>query len=142
MQCFVAAASITIDGVKTYYSTFEEAVAYANGKDGTVIVVENDCKTDSSVDFESGSVIIDLDGKAIDSTTNYIFYYSGGSITILDSVGGGRTVEGVDGSTVFIEGGTHEGSVGGSNLIVTDGKFAYVAVTIGETSTISGGSFE
>ena len=138
----VAAASITVDTVKTYYYTFEEAVAYANGKEGTVIVVENDCTVNDTVDFESGSVTIDLNGKAIDSTSNYIFYNADGSITIRDSVGGGRTVQSVDGSTVIIEGGTHAELVGGNNLIVTGGNFARVAVTTGETATISGGSFE
>ena len=57
-NAFVAAASITVDTVKTYYFTFEEAVAYANGKEGTVIVVENDCMVNGTVDFESGSVTI------------------------------------------------------------------------------------
>ncbi|MBR2461856.1 MAG: hypothetical protein IKB33_01860 [Spirochaetaceae bacterium] len=138
----VAAASITIDTVKTYYFTFEEAVAYANDKEDTVIVVENDCTVNGSVDFESGSVTIDLNGKAIDSATNYIFFNADGSITIRDSVGGGRTVKGVDGSTVIIEGGTNAYLVGGNNLIVTGGNFARVAITTGETATISGGSFE
>lgn len=141
-NALVAAASITIDTVKTYYFTFEEAVAYANGKDGTVIVVENDCTVNGSVDFESGSVTIDLNGKAIGSTYNYIFHRADGSITIRDSVGGGRTVQGVDGSTVIIEGGTHAGTVSGRNLIVTGGNFAYVRISEGDSATISGGSFE
>ena len=141
-NALVAAASITVDTVKTYYYTFEEAVAYANGKEGTVIVVENDCTVNDTVDFESGSVTIDLNGKAIDSTTNYIFHYAGGSITIRDGVGGGRTAKSIQGSTVIIEGGTHAELVGGNHLIVTGGNFARVAVATGETATISGGSFE
>lgn len=92
--------------------------------------------------FESGSVTIDLNGKTVDSKTNTIFHNAGGSITIRDSVGGGKTLQRVWGTTVIIEGGTHEGNVTADELTITGGHFAYVAVTTGETATISGGSFE
>ena len=142
---FAAAASITVDGVKTYYATFDEAIAYANGKDGTVMVIENDCYiTNVYLRFTSGNVTIDLNGKTIDSTSNYSIPVNGATVTIRDSVGGGKTLETVGGwsGTLIIEGGTHSYISNPKNLIITGGEFASVTSTIEDTVTISGGSFE
>lgn len=140
---FTAAASITVDGVKTYYATFDEAINFANGRDGTVIVIENDCYHTGTF-FESGSVIIDLNGKTIEVKGNYSIVVNGANVTIRDSIGGGKTLGDVGGwsGTLIVESGTHNFVTPPKNLIIIGGVYARVAVTTGETATISGGSFE
>ncbi len=145
---FGAAASITVEGEKTYYSIFDEAIAYANGKDGTVIVIENDCSAEYSypyVGFTSGSVTVDLNGKTIDAVENYVLFTEGGSVTIRDSVGGGKTngqLGGQEGSLI-IESGKYARIDYGGNITITGGEFVLVTVRgEGTTKAVSGGSFE
>ncbi len=140
---FGAVTSITFDGEKTYYSTFDEAISYSNEKNGVVIIIENDCYiTDGFLKFESGNVTIDLNGKTIGSISNYSIPISGATVTIRDSVGGGKTLNTVGGwsGTLIIEGGKHKLVGTPENLVITGGEFADVSINKGE-ATISDGSF-
>ena len=140
-KAFLAVASITVGDVKTYYVTLDEAITYANGQDSTVIVIENDCSVVNYTRFTSGSTTVDLNGKTVNSIT-----VEGATVvTVRDSVGGGKTLESVNGweGTLIIEGGTHSGETGcPQDLVIKGGEFARVSVTTGDNATVSGGSFE
>lgn len=142
---FVAAASITANGTKTYYATLDDAVTYANSNANTVIVIENNCVGLSELINSTGTnTTIDLNGKTVRNSRNYIIYINGGSLMICDSVGGGKTTGGILGGragTLTITGGTHSEVNCPDSLIITGGKFEYVGTNVADKK-ISGGSFE
>ena len=102
-----AAASVVVDGVKTYYATIENAVSAAEKKTCT-IVLENDCKgVNNYVDIRGGNIVIDLNGKKLSSCSNYTLRTFGGTITIRDSVGTGEVTDTISvqsGTTIFESG--------------------------------------
>ena len=132
-----AAASITDDGVKTYYALIDDAIKVGAGK---TIVLENDCKRqDIAVSFQSGTYVIDLNGFNYDSGSNIALRPNNRNtyITVLDSKGGG----GMKGSgmestvtsslgTVVIEGGSFDVAnfslSDGAQLILYGGSFEKV----------------
>ena len=145
---FVAAASITINGTKSYYSTLEDA-AYAVIQNGEgIIVLENDTTTSNVIDVENYTITLDLNGKTLNSISSYSFrLYEDGSLTVKDSVGAGLIASdiGVYGGSLSIEGGMF------ANITISKAKS--VNITGGEikilslngdhdTLSISGGSFD
>lgn len=144
-QCntFVAAVSITIDNNKTYYSNFDDAIIFADGKNNVVIVLENNCSVaESTFDLSGGSLTIDLNGKTLGAKTNYVLRPKGGTITVKDSAGGGRTTEMLSslGGKVIIEGGTHE-FVAGSNVTINDGYIQKLSINQNGV-VVYGGTYE
>ncbi len=142
---FTAAASVTVDGVKAYYAIFDEAIACANGKDGALIVIENDCENQTNITkFTSGSVTIDLNGKTIGLMFDYCIPIDGATVIVRDSVGGGKAlrITGWSG-TLIIEDGIHEEVYAPDNLVITGGEFTNVYVnSYKEAVALSGGSYE
>ena len=143
---FVAAASITINGTKSYYSTLEDA-AYAVIQNGEcTIVLENDTLA-NAIDVENYTITLDLNGKTLNSMSNYSFrVFEGGSLTIKDSVGTGAVIKSIsaDAGSLSIEGGRFEGTIysGEGTVNITGGEFNYLVVNgTHDTLSISGGSF-
>ena len=132
-----AAASITDDGVKTYYALIDDAIKVGAGK---TIVLENNCKRqDIAVSFQSGTYIIDLNGFNYDSGSNIALRPNNNNthITVRESKGGGgMKSSGLESSvtssrgTVVIEGGNFDVanfSLGDdAQLIIYGGSFAKV----------------
>lgn len=129
-----AAASITDDGVKTYYALIDDAIKVGAGK---TIVLENNCKRqDIAVSFQSGTYIIDLNGFNYDSGSNIALRPNNSNthITVRDSKGGGgmkgsgikSSVTSIRG-TVVIEGGNFDVAnfslSDGAQLIIYGGSF-------------------
>ncbi|MBQ7789381.1 MAG: hypothetical protein IJ398_07010 [Clostridia bacterium] len=143
---FMAAASVTFGGSKSYYSTYCEALSFANEKEGVLMVIENDCVATELVYFENGSIIVDLNGKTVDSTGRYVLYGENADITIRDSVGGGKVTKYVGGdvnyNNLVIEGGIYDQIFTVEQTTITGGEFAKVSIAPREIVTISGGSFE
>ena len=136
---FAAVASVTDGETKRYFSTLDEVIIYANAVGDVEIVIENDCEHYQYERFENGNVIIDLNGKKIESVL-----VEGAHVTVRDSVGGGGTTASSTGwsGSLTIEGGKHEGQVISNDTIITGGEFKSFSVTTGEKATVSGGSFE
>ena len=134
-----AAASITEDGVTTYYAVIDDAIKAGVGK---TIVLERDCiREDIMVEFARGTYIIDLNGFNYNSGSNIAIRprNSDTHITIRDSKGGGgmkgygmnSSVTAIQG-TVVIEGGSFDVAnfslSDGAQLILYGGSFAEVFI--------------
>ena len=130
-----AAASITDDGVKTYYALIDDAIKVGAGK---TIVLENDCKRqDIAVSFQSGTYIIDLNGFNYNSGSNIALRPDNNNtyITVRDSKGGGGMKGSVMESTVTSSRGT---------VVIEGGSFdvANFSLSDGAQLILYGGSFE
>lgn len=143
---FVAAASITINGTKSYYCTLEDA-AYAVIQNGEcTIVLENDTLA-NTIDVENYTITLDLNGKTLNSMSNYSFrLYEDGSLTLKDSVGAGLVASDICtyGGSLSIEGGMFDKITisKASSVNITGGEFNYLVVNgTHDTLSISGGSF-
>lgn len=86
------------------YATFVEALDAAK-TGGTLTLAGNVAGWTASQEINNGDIILDLAGNTLtfaDYTDTELFYVSGGSITIIDSVGGGKIVaNAADGYTGF-----------------------------------------
>ena len=130
-----AAASITDDGVKTYYALIDDAIKVGAGK---TIVLENDCKRqDIAVSFKSGTYVIDLNGFNYDCGSNIALRPNNSNthITVLDSKGGGGMKSSNIKSSVTSTSGT---------VVIKGGSFdiANFSLSDGAQLIIYGGSFE
>lgn len=144
---FVAAASITINGTKSYYCTLEDA-AYAVIQNGEcTIVLENDTLA-NAIDVENYTITLDLNGKTLNSMSNYSFrLYEDGSLTVKDSIGAGLIASdiGVYGGSLSIEGGMFDNITisKAKSVNITGGEFNYLVVNGSQDKfSISGGSFD
>ena len=130
-----AAASITDDGVKTYYALIDDAIKVGAGK---TIVLENNCKRqDIAVSFKSGTYVIDLNGFNYDCGSNIALRPNNSNthITVLDSKGGGGMKSSNIKSSVTSTSGT---------VVIKGGSFdiANFSLSDGAQLIIYGGSFE
>ncbi len=147
---FTAEASVTIDGVKTYYSIINYALLAAIETDGALVVLENNATLRYyHEDFNKGTVTLDLNGKIFDSHSNYALRLEDTcNITVKDSVGTGKFADekmlnSGDGTIIFESGSadTVFPSTDGT-LIVTGGNIKNIYNnTKTATLTLSGGTF-
>ena len=144
---FVAAASITTNGTKSYYCTLEDA-AYAVIQNGQgTIVLENDTLA-NTIDVENYTITLDLNGKTLNSMSNYSFrLYEDGSLTVKDSVGAGLIASDICayGGSLSIEGGMFDkitiSKAGSVNII--GGEIKILSLNgAHDMFSISGGSFD
>lgn len=143
-------ASVTVNGERTCFKKFYEAVNYAQTQEGSVVTLERNCilTIDFPVDVKDGKFTIDLNGKAIGGT-NVSLYISGGDVTVIDSKGGGsaHNVQ-AQGGKLTIEGGTFDEILATKTattygtIIINGGSFSRVSANHENASlTIFGGSF-
>ena len=122
-------ASVTTDGVTTYYASFKEALDFANGKTATVTLLQNTTITDN-IDITGGRITFD--------GNNYEVTYEGGA---------GLTIQGND--TVFIAQNMNyrDGIMGinvyGATFILESGYILYInSIYDGGTVIINGGTID
>ena len=138
-------ASVTVDGITSYYATLEEAFAAANGKTATITMLENaECvKSDSAgspLDITSGNVTLNMNGKTLSGIgygTYGIINIKGGSL----SVQGKGSIE-VRRYGISSRGGTLAVTETAFNLTGQDGAYANTGVlNKGGTVIINSGTF-
>ena len=122
---FGAAASVVENNVKVYYTTLDDAISVANGKDCTIIIENNHLGQGTPAKITSGNIVVDLNGKIVSSTSNTALYVKGAMVTVCDSVGGGEMLK-----RIFVTDG---------NLIVESGKYNSVTPWDGVTVKVYGG---
>lgn len=146
---FEASASITVEGEKNYYATLLEAFTAAGALNNCTVVLENDVFTDSDnlKNITQGSFTIDLNGKTIDKApymdSSYVFVI-GASVTIKDSVGGGKiTALQLRDGIMNIENGLFgDIFISGGVCTVAEGEFDLFSATTGSSVQIAGGSYK
>ena len=146
---FEASASITVEGEKNYYATLLEAFTAAGVLNNCTVVLENDVFTDTDnlKNITQGSFTIDLSGKTIDKApymgSSYVFV-NGASVTIKDSVGGGKiTALQLKDGIMNIENGLFgEVFLSGGVCTVVEGEFDLFSATTGSNVQIAGGSYK
>jgi len=144
---FAAAASITNDGVTTYYNTFDDALTDAMKKNNCMIVLENNCYR-AHAEINGGNIIIDLNGKTIGCghNTSYSLVVNGGNVVVKDSAGGGKSLRmvGAFGGTTTLEGGSFGHIICSKSGItnIVGGEYEEVSINSENAKlSISGGSF-
>ena len=83
-----ALVSLTVDGTKTHYGTFEEALTAAQQPQGGTLTLLSNVNLVAQVYVNSGTFTLDLNGHTLTSEYNATLAVSGGSLTIQDSKGG------------------------------------------------------
>lgn len=106
-----AEACVTNGDTETLYETLEEAIAAASGENGTTVKLLTDMTTESTVNVDSGTFTIDLNGRTWRSTvtgdSNSALCLKGDShVTLKDSVGTGTltSTSGDNSSTIYVQG--------------------------------------
>ncbi|MCM1227222.1 MAG: dockerin type I repeat-containing protein [Clostridium sp.] len=108
-------ASVTIDGVKSFYATLREAFAAANGKTAEITMLKDaECVSDSGSPLEItyGSVTLDMNGKTLTG-------YGNGYYGIINVYSGSLSVRG-NGKVNVMDIGF---SCRGGNLVIADTAF-------------------
>ena len=127
-----ALASLTVNGTKTHYGTFEEALTAAQKTQGGTLTLLNDVTT-TPTDINSGTFTLDLNGHTLTSGYNATLVVSGGSLTIQDSKGGGViSSTSSDGNAVWCDGG---------NVTILGGSFPSALHWESGTVSLQGGAF-
>lgn len=146
---FEASTSITVEGEKNYYATLLEAFTAAGALNNCTVVLENDVFTDidNLKNITQGTFTIDLNGKTIDKApymgSSYVFVI-GASVTIKDSVGGGKiTALQLRDGVMNIENGLFgDVFISGGVCTVAEGEFDLFSATTGSSVQIAGGSYK
>ena len=126
-----ASASLTVDGTKTHYGTFEEALTAAQEQGGTLTLLNN--VTTTQTDINSGTFTLDLNGHTLTSGYNATLVVRGGSMTIQDSAGGGViSSTSSDSNAVWC---------GGGNVTILGGSFPSKLHWESGTVSLQGGAF-
>ena len=126
-----ALASLTVNGTKTHYGTFEEALTAAQKTQGGTLTLLNDVTT-TQTDINSGTFTLDLNGHTLTSGYNNTLVVRGGSLTIQDSKVGGvirSTIS--DGNAVWC----------GGNVTILGGSFPSALHWESGTVSLQGGAF-
>ena len=127
-----ALASLTVDGTKTHYGTFEEALTAAQQTQGGTLTLLNHVTT-TQTDINSGTFTLDLNGHTLTSGYNATLVVRGGSLTIQDSKGGGViSSTSSDGNAVWC---------GGGNVTILGGSFPSALHWESGTVSLQGGAF-
>ena len=128
-----ALASLTVDGTKTHYGTFEEALTAAQQtKGGTLTLTLLDNVTTTQTDINSGTFTLDLNGHTLTSGYNTTLVVRDGSLTIQDSKGGVISSTSSDGNAVWC---------GGGNVTILGGSFPSALYWESGTVSLQGGAF-
>ena len=101
-----ASASLTVDGTKTPYGTFEEALTAAQQPQGGTLTLLNNVNLVTQVYVNSGTFTLDLNGHTLTSADFNTMIVNGGSMTIRDSAGNGKLGNSKDDTAVWCGGGT------------------------------------
>ena len=127
-----ALVSLTVDGTKTHYGTFEEALTAAQKTQGGTLTLLNHVTT-TQTDINSGTFTLDLNGHTLTSGYNTTLVVRGGSLTIQDSKGGGViSSTSSDGNAVWC---------GGRNVTILGGSFPSALHWESGTVSLQGGAF-
>ena len=127
-----ALVSLTVDGTKTHYGTFEEALTAAQKTQGGTLTLLNHVTT-TQTDINSGTFTLDLNGHTLTSEYNATLVVIGGSLTIQDSQGGGViSSTSSDGNAVWC---------GGGNVTILGGSFPSALYWESGTVSLQGGAF-
>lgn len=149
----------TVNSVDEFINTLGGS-EYAKIVDGE-IVLEKNIKLNENISLESGTYVLDLNGKTIQDDTNvkdYIIQLNDATLTINDSIGNGTIKSTVENRTLWVESkgilninnGNFEGydtiiSYNGSSIKINDGNFDATAsafVYYGGNVTINNGTFK
>ncbi|WP_286148491.1 S-layer homology domain-containing protein [Neopoerus faecalis] len=127
-----ALVSLTVDGTKTHYGTFEEALTAAQKTQGGTLTLLNNVTT-TPTDINSGTFTLDLNGHTLTSGYNATLVVIGGSLTIQDSKGGGViSSTSSDSKAVWC---------GGGNVTILGGSFQSALYWESGTVSLQGGAF-
>ena len=127
-----ALVSLTVDGTKTHYGTFEEALTAAQKTQGGTLTLLNHVTT-TQTDINSGTFTLDLNGHTLTSEYYNTLVVFGGSLTIQDSQGGGVISSTIsDGRAVYCCGG---------NVTILGGSFPSALYWESGTVSLRGGAF-
>ena len=127
-----ALVSLTVDGTKTHYGTFEEALTAAQKTQGGTLTLLNHVTT-TQTDINSGTFTLDLNGHTLTSGYYNTLVVFGGSLTIQDSQGGGVISSTIsDGRAVYCCGG---------NVTILGGSFPSALYWESGTVSLRGGAF-
>ena len=136
------AASLTVNGTTTFFSTFSEAVSKANGKTGALLTLLKDevMQGTSSLSFGGGKITIDWKGHTLSGQPtrwNSVIALDGAAeLTLRDS--SGKNAGGIDNQN------TEAILVRGGSLTIESGTYASQVCIPANTATvkISGGIFK
>ena len=127
-----ALVSLTVDGTKTHYGTFEEALTAAQKTQGGTLTLLNHVTT-TQTDINSGTFTLDLNGHTLTSGYYNTLVVFGGSLTIQDSQCGGVISSTIsDGRAVYCCGG---------NVTILGGSFPSALYWESGTVSLRGGAF-
>ena len=127
-----ASASLTVDGTKTHYGTFEDALTAAQEQGGTLTLLNN-VNLVAQVYVNSGTFTLDLNGHTLTSADFNTMIVRGGSLTIQDSAGNGELGNNSkDDTAVWCCGGT---------VTVLSGSITSKLVWESGTVSLQGGAF-
>lgn len=125
-----ALVSLTVNGTKTHYGTFEKALDAAQEQGGTLTLLNHVTTTQS--DINSGTFTLDLNGHTLTSGYYNTLVVRGGSVTIQDSKGGAISSTISDGRAVLCCGG---------NVTILGGSFPSALYWESGTVSLQGGAF-
>ena len=126
-----ALVSLTVNGTKTHYGTFEKALDAAQEQGGTLTLLNHVTTTQS--DINSGTFTLDLNGHTLTSEYNATLAVSGGSLTIQDNKGNGViSSTSSDSKAVWC---------GGGNVTILGGSFPSALYWESGTVSLQGGAF-
>ena len=136
------AASLTVDGKTTFFSTFSDAVSKANGKTGALLTLLKDevMQGPSSLSFGGGKITVDWNGHTLSgqpTNWNTVIALDGAAeLTLRDS--SGTNAGGIDNQN------TEAILVRGGSLTIESGTYASGVLIPSGTATvkISGGIFK
>ena len=127
-----ASASLTVNGTETPYRTFEDALAAAQEKGGTLSLLA-DVNLAQQATVNSGTFTLDLNGHTLTSGALNTLVVVGGSVTIQDSTGSGVISNtSSDDIAVFC---------GGGNVTILGGSFPSKLYWESGTVSLQGGAF-
>ena len=128
-----ASASLTVNGTKTHYGTFEEALTAAQQTEGGTLTLLNNVNLVTQVFVNSGTFTLDLNGHTLTSEDSNTMIVNGGSLTIQDSkVGGVISSTSSDGNAVWCLDGT---------VTVLSGSITSKLIWESGTVSLQGGAF-
>ena len=137
-EAFVARVTDGKTGETTHYKTFEEALAAAQQEGNkTVLTLLEDVTLESPIEFTSGTVTLDLNGKTIlqPDDDHAVIVSENANVIIIDSIGTGEIItEAEDTSETIVNSGW---------LNIDGGKIqgSHTAVKNNGTLNINGGEF-
>ena len=135
------AASLTVDGKTTFFDTFPNAAAAANGQTGALLTLLKDevMQGTSSLSFGGGKITVDWNGHTLSGQPdrwNNVIALDAAELTLRDS--SGNNAGGIYNQDAEVI------SVGVGSLTIESGTYANRVLIQGDTATvkISGGIFK